>query len=102
MAKRKTKTQKKRAVLVTTRFRGVFFGYVEDDSKLPEEIKLSNLRNCIYWHQSCEGFHGLAVYGPNEKCTLGAINRDPSYVETVYGVTYVGSVTKEAEKKWKK
>lgn len=35
---------KEKAVLVTTEFRGVFFGYVKDESKLPEEITLTNAR----------------------------------------------------------
>ena len=30
----------RKPVLVTTEFRGVFFGYVKNDKKLPEEITL--------------------------------------------------------------
>lgn len=50
-------------VLVTTEFRGVFFGYVKTDKKLPEEITLTNAKNCIYW-SDCGGFMGLASQGP--------------------------------------
>jgi len=38
-----------KAVLVTTEFRGVFFGYMGDGNKLPEQVMLKNARNCIHW-----------------------------------------------------
>ena len=52
-----------KAVLVTTEFRGVFFGYIKDDTKLPSEIILTGVRNCIYWSSDCGGFLGLAANG---------------------------------------
>lgn len=32
---------KNKAVLVTTEFRGVFFGYVKEDKHLPDEITIT-------------------------------------------------------------
>lgn len=84
-----------KAVLVTTEFRGVFFGYLEDDKDAPQSITLSNVRNCIYW-QDCGGFIGLAATGPNNSCRIGA----PIDEVTLYKITSITSVSKEAEKAW--
>lgn len=59
-----------RPVLVTTEYRGVFFGYAEDTSG--DEITLIDARNCIYWSADIGGFGGLAVTGPNKLCRIGA------------------------------
>lgn len=86
-----------KAVLVTTEFRGVFFGHVEDDKKLPAQITLSKVRNCIYWND-CGGFLGLAAKGPNSSCRIGA----PVSQVTLYKITSVTPVSSEAEKAWDK
>lgn len=88
----KTKSQ---AVLITTEFRGVFFGYVKNDKKLPEELTLTGVRNCIYW-SNCGGFLGLAANGPNKDCRVG--ERVPEI--TVYKITSVTPVDGAAEKQW--
>ena len=62
---------KNKAVLVTTEFRGVFFGYVKNDKKLPFEITLTSARNCIYWSSDVGGFLGLASVGPTSGCKIG-------------------------------
>lgn len=85
-----------KAVLVTTEFRGVFFGFVKDDSKLPAEITLTNARNCIYWAASVGGFLGLASKGVDSNCRVGA--QVPEL--TLYNITSVTPVTEEAAKKW--
>lgn len=59
-----------RPVLVTTEFRGVFFGYADDTTG--ENITLSNARNCIYWPSSQGGFAGLASEGPAKGARIGA------------------------------
>lgn len=59
-----------RPVLVTTEFRGVFFGYAEDTSG--ENITLTNARSCIYWPSQQGGFAGLASYGPMKGALVGA------------------------------
>lgn len=84
-----------KAVLVTTSHRGVFFGHVKDDKKLPKEITLSGARNAIYW-QDTGGFIGLASKGPNSNCRIGATISEL----TLYDVTSVSAVTPEAEKAW--
>lgn len=88
---------KSKAVLVTTEFRGVFFGYVKDDKKLPQEITLTNVRNCIYWSSDVGGFLGLASAGPSKDCKIGA--EVPEL--TLWKITSVTPVSPEAEKKWR-
>lgn len=40
-------------VIVTTNFKGVFFGYIEETDMKETTIVLKNCRNVIYW--SCKG-----------------------------------------------
>lgn len=87
---------KKQPVLITTEFRGVFFGYVKDDSKAPSEIVLTGARNCLYWHSSVGGFLGLAANGPNAQCKIGV--RVPEL--KLYKLTSVTPVKPSAEKAW--
>lgn len=87
---------KKKPVLVTTEFRGVFFGYISDDKKLPAEITLSGARNCIYWHSSIGGFLGLASNGPNSQCRIGKRVDEV----TLYKITSITSIEPTAEKAW--
>lgn len=60
-----------KAVLITTEFRGVFFGYIKNDKKAPEELTITGARNCIYWSADCGGFLGLAATGPTKSCKIG-------------------------------
>ena len=87
-----------KAVLVTTEFRGVFFGYIKDDSKLPAEVTMTGVRNCIYWTANAGGFLGLASAGPNKDCRIG---RRVDEI-TLYKITSVTPVSEEAEKAWEK
>ena len=61
----------KRPVLVTTEFRGVFFGYAVATSG--DSITLTNARNCIYWPSQQGGFMGLASDGPAKGSRIGAV-----------------------------
>ena len=88
----------KKAVLVTTEFRGVFFGEVAESKNLPEEITLANARNCIYWSADCNGFLGLAATGPTRNCRIGALVKKI----TLWKITSVTPVTEEARAKWMK
>jgi len=85
-------------VLVTTEFRGVFFGFIKNGAKLPNEITLADVRNCIYWTKDCNGFLGLAANGPTKNCKIGALV--PAV--TLYKITSVTPVTDEAVKVWQK
>jgi len=87
---------KTKAVLVTTEFRGVFFGYVKKDKNLPDEITLTDVRNCIYWSADCGGFLGLAANGPTSGCKIGT--KVPEL--RLFKVTSVSPVSDEAAKKW--
>jgi hypothetical protein len=89
---------KKQAVLVTTEFRGVFFGYVKNNNNLPAEITLTDARNCIYWAASVGGFLGLASSGPDSNCKIGAQVQEL----TLYKITSVTPCTTEAAEKWEK
>ena len=62
--------RKGRPVLVTTEFRGVFFGYAEDTKG--DTITLTAARNCIYWPSGNGGFGGLASEGPANGSRIGA------------------------------
>ncbi len=83
-----------RPVLVTTEFRGVFFGYADDTSG--DNITLTKARNCIYWPSSQGGFAGLAAEGPAKGARIGAT------VEKIdlRKVTSVTEVTPAAAAAW--
>ena len=84
---------KERAVLVTTSYRGVFFGYATETEG--ETIKLRAARNCIYWPATQKGFLGLAKDGPLSGARIG----HPANVE-LRGITCVAEVTAEAVARW--
>lgn len=86
-----------RPVLVTTEFRGVFFGYIEGDpDTLPGKVTLKRCRNCIYWSTAERGFLGLAINGPGKSCRIGPAAESL----TLYKVTSIAEVTPEAAAKW--
>ena len=86
---------KAKAVLVTTEFRGVFFGYMEQDNA-PANVVLKNARNCVQWDTGTRGFLGLAENGPGSKCRIGP--RVPRL--TLYKVTSVTECTSDAVRRW--
>lgn len=95
--KGETKVERKKAVLVTTQFRGVFFGFVKDESSsAPEKITLTQARNCLYWSTDVRGFLGLAAVGPSENCRVGATVDEL----TLFGVTSISRVSPEAVESW--
>ena len=85
-----------KAVLVTTEFRGVFFGHVKDDTKAPAELTLTGARNCIYWATDVGGFLGLAAKGPSDDCRIGTRVEEL----TLYKITSITLVEDAAVKKW--
>jgi len=82
-----------KAVMVTTKHRGVFFGYTRDYSG--ETIDLRAARMCIYWSATLRGVVGLASHGPDQNCRISP----PADVQ-LRDVTSVFSVTPEAVKRW--
>ena len=84
---------KERPVIVTTSYRGVFFGYAENTDG--ETIFLKRSRLCLYWAADLRGFMGLAAIGPNSTCKIG-----PPADITLRAITAVMEVSPEAEAKW--
>lgn len=85
-----------KAVLITTEYRGVFFGWTEDYRG--ETVTLKNCRNCIYWPATQGGFLGLAAYGPKEGSRIGA----PAIEFEARRVTSVALLSPEAIEAWEK
>ena len=83
-----------RPVLVTTEYRGVFFGYADDTSG--DVITLTNARNCIYWPSANGGFGGLASEGPAKGARIGA-RVDKLELRKI---TSVAEMTEVATKAW--
>lgn len=83
-----------RPVVVTTEFRGVFYGWAKDTSG--DSITLTNARNCIYWPSANGGFGGLASEGPAEGARIGA------RIEKIdlRKITSVAEVSAAAAAKW--
>lgn len=98
MTKPKKELSTPKAVLVTTEFRGVFFGYIKDDNKLPAEITLNGVRNCISWSSDVGGFLGLASSGPTSNCRIGKRVDEI----TLYKITSVTPVDEAAANTWEK
>ncbi len=88
---------KKRPVLVTTEFRGVFFGYMAEDNA-PANVVLTNARSCVYWDTKTRGFLGLAENGPGSGCRVG-----PCVPKlTLYKITSVTDCTNDAVTRWER
>jgi hypothetical protein len=58
-------------VLVTTQFRGVFFGFAKPEQIFERSFVLRKCRNCISWSSSIGGFLGLSSKGPDSNCRIG-------------------------------
>lgn len=86
----------RKPVVVTTKHRGVFFGYLTDGSKLPSEVTLERARICVYWSSALKGVLGLASTGPDSDCRVGVAV--PTI--TLWDVTSVTECTPGASAKW--
>ncbi len=86
-----------KAILVTTKHRGVFFGYAKKGADLSKTtLSLKKAKMCIYWRNG-NGVMGLAKEGPVGDCKVGS----EADIDYLHDVTAVFSVTKEAESVWK-
>ena len=86
-----------KAVLVTTKHRGVFAGLVEDDQDLAAEtMSLKEARMAIYFGTT-RGLMELADTGPTEKSRISA----PADVPVLHDITAVFEIKDEAWKAWK-
>ena len=89
------KTKAEQAVMVTTEFRGVFFGYMTEMPKTGS-MTLKRAQNCVYWSADVKGFMGLAATGPTKSCKVGPAV--PSI--TLNKITAVVEVSTKAEEAW--
>lgn len=86
----------KKALVVTTAHRGVFFGYGAPSDA--SSIVLERARMCVYWSAHVRGVLGLAVTGPTSGCKIGpAVPRI-----TLRDVTAVTEATEKAAQAWEK
>lgn len=90
------KAKSARTVLVTTEFRGVFFGELEDDTQAPAKIVLRRARMIVYWSASVRGVLGLAADGPDKACKITS----PVSRAEIWRVTGVFEVSPSAAEKF--
>ena len=84
---------RKRAVLVTTDKRGMFFGYTAEPGD-STTITLEKARMIVYWSAETKGLLGLAANGP----AAGSCVTPAAPKLTLQGVEAVGECTKAAVK----
>lgn len=84
----------KKAVVVTTQYRGVFFGYLV--RRNGDSVVLDGCRNCVRWSSELRGFIGLAKHGPTTNCRVGPACDGAELL----GVTAIFSATDEAAAMW--
>lgn len=83
-------------VVVTTEYRGVFFGVLAEYDRANRFVKLADARNCVHWTSANKGFLGLAEAGPLDGSRIG-----PSVAELdLAGITSVTTCTDAAIEKW--
>jgi len=85
----------KKAVLVTTKHRGVFFGYIDPETLTNSTVALTDARMAIRWGTT-QGVQQLAATGPTDSSKIGAACPIPA----LHDVTAVFAVSKEAQEKW--
>lgn len=85
-----------KAVMVTTKYRGVFAGLVPDDADLAQPtLSLKSARMAIHFGTS-KGIQELADTGPTGNSKISA----PSDIPVLHDVTAVFAVTDAAWTRW--
>ena len=85
-----------KAILITTKHRGVFAGLVDDDQDMnARTMALKDARMAIRWRTS-KGIAELAEKGPNEGSLIGA----KADIAAVHDITAIWKISPEAWKKW--
>ncbi len=92
------KKQEVKKVVVTTQYRGVFFGEVISNNA-PKSITLKDAKNCLYWDSSTHGFIGLASSGPGKGSRVGPASSLPM---DLFDITSVIECTPQAIENWEK
>lgn len=84
------------AVVVTTEWRGVFFGRVASDADLTSRVlRLRGARMAIYWPSRCRGIVGLAAIGP-----LDGSRVSPPADTIIHGITAIMVASAAATAAW--
>lgn len=85
-----------KAILVTTEYRGVFYGLVDENADLTEKtISLIGAR-CAIRFGTQHGVAELAATGPTKDSKIGS----RADLIALHGVTAIWSVTDAAREKW--
>ena len=84
-----------RAVLITTKHRGVFFGYASGE-RVNGTVTLRKARMCVYWSRAMRGVLGLASAGPDNECRISSAVDEIELND----VTAVVQCTPTATEKW--
>lgn len=81
-------------LVVTTEYRGVFFGYGTPTTETT--IRLERAQMCIYWSPDVKGVVGLAASGPTKTCRVGPA----APAITLQKITAIMEVSPKAEALW--
>ena len=85
-----------KAILITTKHRGVFAGLVDDDQDMnARTMALKDARMAIRWRTS-KGIAELAEKGPNEESLIGA----KADIAALHDITAIWKISPEAWGKW--
>lgn len=93
--------KKEKAIIVGTEQKGLFFGYVPEDTDIValmhKDVFLLRSRACVRFTASIGGALGLGATGPDENCRVG-----PAVDHVVGPVTGVMLPTPAAIEAWEK
>jgi hypothetical protein len=95
------KGEPRKAVLVTTAHKGVFFGYLASEVS-KAQITITRGRNVIYFDAATKGFMGLVENGPTNGCRIGPAVTGQSILFDITGVFEVSeaAVSKFEDAPW--
>lgn len=83
--------------IITTEYRGVFFGYIKEEQIKETTLDVEKCRNVRYWTSEVNGFQGLSSNGPSNGCTISAMAGGPV---VLHKVTSVSVCSESATQKW--
>jgi hypothetical protein len=87
----------KKAVVVTTAHKGVFFGFADPKSLELKTLRIEQAQMCVYWSTGVRGIVGLAANGPDKQCKV----TPAAPAMTLHEVTSVMECSSQAEEAWK-
>ena len=84
-------------VIITTNYRGIFFGFIDPVQKHQKTLDVEKCRNVRYYNSEVNGFQGLSSNGPNKDCTISAMAGGPVVLHEVTSIT---QCSEAAAAKW--